>query len=153
MTWVLLLPVCQLFAFLVGEPGAARDPDELGVGGELAALLVQSALSIAMLVGLAGILAKAGKRRWRAFVPVLNDLALLDVAGLSKGWLVLLLVPFVGSIALTFVAFHLAPRFDAAAGGLLGLIFLPMVFLPWYGFGPAPYRAPYATRRVAATAS
>ncbi|MBN2489751.1 MAG: hypothetical protein JXQ29_02755 [Planctomycetes bacterium] len=47
----------------------------------------------ALLVGLAGVYVKAGRRGWEALVPVLSEVTLLRVSDRSRWWLVALLFP------------------------------------------------------------
>ena len=61
-------------------------------------------------------------------------------------WLILYLIPVVDIVVYIIVAIDLAKSFAKGAAFAAGLIFLPFIFIPILGFGPAPYVEPAASR-------
>lgn len=85
---------------------------------------------------------KADKPGWASIIPFYNMYVLFDIA-LGNGILFLLLfVPFVNTIALIIAYYKLAKSFGKGIGFTIGIIFLPIIFLPILGFGSAEYYGP-----------
>ena len=87
---------------------------------------------------------KAGRPGWAALVPIYNTVVMLEIAGRPAWWLLLLLIPFVNFVVLLVVFTDLARSFGEGPGVGIGLAFLPIVFAPMLGFGPARYVGPAA---------
>ncbi|SFR94288.1 FHA domain-containing protein [Microbacterium sp. cf046] len=92
-------------------------------------------------LGLSAVFRKSGEQSWKAWVPVLNLVVLLQLGRLSGWLLVLALIPFIGPLivwALLIVAYH---RINAAFGHGAGMTVLAALLLPVWasvlGFGPA----------------
>src|SRR4029079_18392519 len=78
---------------------------------------------------------KSGEESWKAWVPVLNAVVLLQLGGLS-GWLLLLaLVPGVGIIAVWVVVIVACHRIGAALGYGPGMTVLAALLLPVWASG------------------
>lgn len=100
-----------------------------------------------------GIFRKAGRPEWAAFVPVYNYSVLLDIVGRPTWWIWLVVggvvvspVPLIGWLTAAglfvlqvFVMNDLAKSFAKDVGYTLGLVLLPVVFLPLVGYGEARY--------------
>jgi hypothetical protein len=85
---------------------------------------------------------KADKPGWASIIPFYSMYVLFDIA-LGNGILFLLLfVPIVNYIALIVVYYKLAKSFGKGIGFTIGIIFLPIIFLPILGFGNAEYYGP-----------
>lgn len=96
-----------------------------------------------------GVFMKAGQPAWAAFVPVYNDIKLLEIVGRPWYWFLLFLVPFAG-IFFAVVALHdLSRSFGKDAGYTVGLVLLPIVFFPMLGHGQARYLGPAASPQFA----
>jgi hypothetical protein len=67
---------------------------------------------------------------------------LLDIAGLSLWWAVLILVPFVNLLVVLLLGINIAQNFGKSATFGAGLAFLGPIFYPVLGFGSARYRPP-----------
>jgi len=97
-------------------------------------------VALIMIVSVWKIFTKAGQPGWAAIVPIYNAVVFLKIAGKPVWWVLLLFIPFV-SLIITILAFvALAEKFGKGAGYAVGLIFLPVVFLPMLAFGDARYQ-------------
>ncbi len=104
--------------------------------------IVILALAVLMLVANWKIFVKAGKPGWGAIVPFYNTYCLFDMS-FGNGWLFLLtFVPCVGTVMAIIMYVKLAQAFGKSGGFAVGLIFLPVIFLPILGFGDAEYIGP-----------
>lgn len=85
------------------------------------------------------IFTKAGKPGWAALIPIYNTLVMLDIIGRPWWWLFLMFIPPVG-LVLGIIALHrLSRSFGKDIGYTLGLLFLPVIFMPMLAFGSAKY--------------
>jgi hypothetical protein len=115
--------------------------DSTGVALGVLTFLLIAALYIWTALALSAVFRKSGEQGWKAWVPVLNQVVLLELGRLS-GWLYLLvLIPFVGPVilwALLIVAYH---RINLSFGYGAGMTVLAALLLPVWasilGFGPA----------------
>jgi hypothetical protein len=64
---------------------------------------------------------------------------MLQIVGKPAWWLLLFLIPVVNVILSILLNFELARSFSKGTGFALGLIFLPMIFLPILAFSDAAY--------------
>jgi hypothetical protein len=85
------------------------------------------------------ILPKAGKPGWASIVPIYNIIVWLQVVNRPIWWILLLFIPIVGFIVAIILTNDLAKAFGKGVGWTIGLLFLPMVFLPILGFGDDEY--------------
>jgi hypothetical protein len=84
---------------------------------------------------------KAGQPGWAAVVPVYNLIVLHKTAGKPAWWVVFNFVcPPVYTILLILVVVALAERFGKGALYIIGLLFVPVVFVLLLGFGDARYK-------------
>ncbi|MDY0910318.1 DUF5684 domain-containing protein [Microbacterium sp. CFBP9034] len=105
----------------------------------LLSLIAFAALYVWTAIALSAVFRKSGEEAWKAWVPVLNVFALLQLGGLS-GWLVLLvLVPILGPLALWVVQVIACYRINLAFGFGAGMTVLAAVLFPVWatvvGFG------------------
>jgi hypothetical protein len=110
------------------------------MGGLL--MVVWLAVAIAVIVGLWKVFAKAGQPGWACLIPIYNAYVLLKIVGKPGWWLVLYFIPVVNLVVGILVCLELAKVFGKGGGFAVGLILLPIVFLPILGFGSATYAAP-----------
>ena len=94
---------------------------------------------LVMLVG-KNIFQKATKGEKTAFYPVINLFTLLEVAGMSTFWGILLFVPFLNLIVLSLMSYKLGTSFNTGMGYKLGLVLLPIVFYPLLAFSNKHYK-------------
>jgi hypothetical protein len=117
-------------------------------------LVLEIVLYFVVTLGVWGSYKKAGPNgapAWAAFIPIYNFIVLLKVAGRPRTWawfLLLVIVPFIGSLALLVVAIivlnDVSKSFGHGAGFTVGLVLLSFIF--WYilWLGPSTYRGPAA---------
>ncbi|WP_020471879.1 DUF5684 domain-containing protein [Zavarzinella formosa] len=90
------------------------------------------------------LLNRAGYPGYYALLPGVNVFYVMTMAvkGLPKAWLLMfaMFVPGVNSIAWIFVSLGLARNFGRSTGFAVGLILMPMFFLPVLAFGKAKYQ-------------
>jgi purine-cytosine permease-like protein len=113
-------------------------------GGMIAAifgagmLIVWLVVMVVMVASLWKIFTKAGEPGWAAIVPIYNILVLLKITGKPTWWIVLYIV--CAPIAAILVTLALAEKFGKSVGYAIGMIVLPIVFLPMLAFGSAEYK-------------
>ena len=97
-----------------------------------AILVICILLSIYMIIVRWFLYKKAGKHGWAAIIPIYRDVVWLKIAGISPWFLLLILLPVIGWIALAIIfivsKFTLPEQFGRSAAWGLGLWFLPIVF-------------------------
>ena len=111
------------------------------VAGILISLLAVAAVYVWTALALSAVFRKSGEEAWKAWVPVLNVIVLLQLGGLSP-WLVLMaLVPVLGGIALWVIVVIACYRVNVAFGHGVGMTVLAALLFPVWatvlGFGSA----------------
>lgn len=86
---------------------------------------------------------KAGREGWEAIVPIYNAYVYFEICG-KPGWHAFLaFIPCIGG--LIYIVLHviasleLAKRFGKSDGFGVGIILLPIIFIPILAFGDAVY--------------
>lgn len=107
----------------------------------LFSLVAFIALYVWTAIALSAVFRKSGEEGWKAWVPVLNTIVLLQLGGLS-GWLVLLaIVPIFGALALWVVQVIACYRINVSFGFGAGMTVLAALLFPVWatvvGFGSA----------------
>jgi hypothetical protein len=82
---------------------------------------------------------KAGEPGWAALIPIYNLVVLVKIAGKEMWWVVLMLLPCVNFVAAVMICIDIARKFGKDTVYGVGLAFLPFIFFPMLGFGPAQY--------------
>jgi hypothetical protein len=119
-----------------------------GGGGLIAAILggglglVGLALALVVIAGMWKVFVKAGKPGWASLVPIYNLIVLLEIVGRPLWWIVFFLC--LGPIGWILLSLDLAKAFGKEVGFAVGLMFLPVIFMPMLGFGDARYVGPVA---------
>ena len=113
-----------------------------GEGGGIIIPIIQLIVTIIAIAGMWKTFVKAGKPGWAAIIPIYNIIVLLQIIGKPLWWIILLIIPFVNIVMLIIMNVNLAKVFDRGIGFAIGLIVLPMIFLPILGFGSATYSKP-----------
>ena len=111
-------------------PTAASAVDVSGVlFGVLFTLLITAGLYIWIALALSAVFRKSGEEGWKAWVPILNSIVLLQLAGLSP-WLVLLsFVPILNIAAIVVFAIAIY-RISVAFGYGVGMTVLGILLFP-----------------------
>lgn len=97
------------------------------------------AFAVLMLAAQWVIFSKAGKPGWYAIIPILNTVALVNIAGKPWYWIIGLFIPFVSIIVAILLLHGLSTNFGKGALFTLGLLFLSPIFLLILAFGDAEY--------------
>lgn len=116
--------------------------DEVSTTFLVAYYLIVLVVGVLMLAAWWVIFAKAGQAGWKCIIPIYNLYIMYKIAW-GNGWFFLLtIIPIVGAIIGIIFCVKLAQSFGKGAGYAVGLIFLPVIFLPMLGFGNAQYVGP-----------
>ncbi|WP_426323882.1 DUF5684 domain-containing protein [Microbacterium sp. E-13] len=99
------------------------------IAGTLISLLLFAALYIWVALALSAVFRKSGVESWKAWVPVLNTIVLLELAGLSPWLVVLAFVPFVNIAFLVVFAIALY-RVNLAFGYGAGMTVVGLLLFP-----------------------
>jgi hypothetical protein len=104
-------------------------------------LAVWAAVTIpAVIAGWLGLFPKAGQPRWAALVPFYNVYVLVvHVAGLSRLWFILIMIPPMNLIAAILVNVEVAKRFGRTETFGVGMSVFGFILYPILGFGCAEY--------------
>lgn len=105
-------------------------------------LVLAAAVFVLMLVAQWKINRKAGEYGWAAIVPFYGSYVLAKITW-GNGWLFLLMFLPIGNLIFSIMTnVKLARAFGKGGGFAVGLILLPVIFLPILGFGSAEYQGP-----------
>ncbi|MCZ2443067.1 MAG: DUF5684 domain-containing protein [Flavobacteriales bacterium] len=107
-------------------------------------LIIYVAIIVIMLVSMWKIFTKAGKPGWACIVPIYNIIVLLEIVNKPVWWILLYLIPIANIIVGIIVIVNLAKAFGKDVGYAIGLILLPIVFIPMLAFSDAQYNQPVA---------
>lgn len=107
----------------------------------LVSLIASAALYVWVALALSAVFRKSGEESWKAWVPILNTIVVLQLGALSP-WLILVgLVPFLGPLALWVVIVIACYRINVAFGFGVGMTVLAALLFPVWatvlGFGSA----------------
>jgi len=123
------------------ESAAAGAAAGIGLGAVFFSLL----LVVVIYAGLWKIFEKAGKPGWAAIIPIYNLIVLLEIVGKPMIWILFLLIPCVNIVFAIWLYNLLSKSFGKTEGYTVGMILLPIVFIPMLGFGDARYLGPSAS--------
>ena len=120
--------------------------DSTAIGLGMLTFLLIVVLYVWTALALSAVFRKSGEQPWKAWVPILNQVVLLQLGGFS-GWLFLLvLVPFVGPVIVWALLIAACYRINVAFGHGVGMTVLAALVLPVWasilGFGPARWLGP-----------
>ncbi len=113
-------------------------------------MIIWLAIAILMIVALWKVFVKAGRPGWASLIPIYNTYVFLKIAGKPGWWLIWLCIPVLNIIFGIIATLAFAEKFGKGAGFAVGLILLPIIFLPILAFGAAQYGDDGA-RHLAAT--
>ncbi|MBX9852109.1 MAG: hypothetical protein K2X86_10155 [Cytophagaceae bacterium] len=77
---------------------------------------------------------KAGKPGWAAIIPFYNTLIILEIIKKPWWWLILMLLPYVSIIWHIWSTNLFVKSFGKDTGFTIGVLILPMIFLPILAF-------------------
>lgn len=111
------------------------DTGNMGFVGTVMMLLVL----VIMFAAMWRIFVKGGEHGWAVFIPFYGNYCQFRMFW-GNGWLFLLMfVPLVNFVIMVMTYYKMAKCFGKGIGFMLGLMFLPFIFLPILGFGDAEY--------------
>ncbi len=128
---------------------AAPDSTAAASGAILAILGVTAVLGLLLLIATWVIYSKAGKPGWANIIPIYSSIVHIQLVGRPLWWFVMLLIPGVNIYFSIVLTNDLSKSFGHGVGFTLGLIFLPIIFLPILAFGGSQYVGPVAARQPA----
>jgi hypothetical protein len=102
-------------------------------------MIIYLVVVLLVIICLWKVYAKAGKPGWAAIVPIYNVIVLLEIVGRPLWWIVLFFIPFANIVAAILLYIGLAKAFGKGGGYGIGLLLLPVIFLPMLAFGSAQY--------------
>jgi hypothetical protein len=112
------------------------------IAASLFSIIFGIAIGLFFLIAEWKIYTKAGKPGWAVIVPIYNMLILLEIIGKPWWWLLLMLIPGVNIVFCIWAINLLSKSFGKDTGFTIGLLILPIIFLPMLGFGSATYVGP-----------
>ena len=110
-----------------------------GMVPSLLMMIIGLAFSILMIVAMWKVFVKAGRPGWAMLIPIYNTYVFLKIAGKPGWWLIWFFIPIVNIIVAIIATLAFAQSFGKGAGFTVGLIFLPIIFMPILAFGEAQY--------------
>lgn len=91
------------------------------------------------------IFTKCGVEGWKSIIPIYNYVVLCQIVGINPIWILVFLIPFVGSIAgfilMIAIYIRLARGFGKSDGFVVGLVLLNFIFEMILAFGSATWDA------------
>jgi len=93
-------------------------------------ILIVAGLYVWTAASLQALFRKAGEQGWKGWVPVLNTITILQLGGYSGWWLLLVLVPVAGPIAVYVLYVMAAHRINRAFGFGGGMTVLAALLAP-----------------------
>lgn len=114
-------------------------------------ILVIITISVISIVAMWKIFKKAGQEGWKSIIPIYNTYVLYEISGL-EGWYAFLgLIPFVGSVISMVMGIicyiKLTNSFGKESAFAVGLILLPIIFLPILAFDSSEYIGPDGVKK------
>jgi len=110
--------------------------------------LVFSAVLVLTMASQWAVYEKAGRSGWICLVPIWNMVVFLEIVGKPWWWILLMLLPLVNVIWVIWMYNMLSKSYGYSEGFTVGLILLPVVFMPILGFGESKYVGPYGAGSV-----
>ena len=134
----------NLFAMLLFAQKNRPPIDEGGLGMLLAGLgacvyIPLFIIAAVVIVSRWKIFTKAGKPGWASIVPIYSTWVFVEILQKPPLWFWLMIFPCTMPIFAILGMIQLAKVFGKETGFAIGLILLPLVFLPILAFGSAKY--------------
>jgi hypothetical protein len=134
--------LASLIMFFQQDDGSAAAAGVVALFG-MVFFVIALVIALVAVASMWKIFDKAGKPGWAAIVPIYNIIVLLEIIDKPIWWIVLFFLPFVNFIALILINLELAKKFGKDGLFAVGLIILPIIFLPMLAFGSAQYQGGY----------
>lgn len=110
-----------------------------GAGFGIVPTIIGLVVAIFMIVAMWKVFVKAGRPGWAVLIPIYNTYVFLKIAGKPGWWLIWFFIPLVNFIVGIIATVAFAQNFGKGAGFAIGVIFLPIIFIPILAFGEAQY--------------
>jgi hypothetical protein len=105
--------------------------------------ILSIAISLLVIISLWVIISKAHRPGVSQIIPIWNFIEQVRISGKPLWWVILiLLVPIVNIVLLIIVWANICKAFGKSAAWVVGIIFLPFIFLPLIAFGKNSYTKP-----------
>lgn len=97
--------------------------------------IISMAASILMIVSTWKIFKKAGQPGWASLIPIYNVYIMCKIAEKEWWYILLLCVPIANLYAIFVIYDGIARKFGKSSGFAIGMMFLPIIFVPILAFG------------------
>lgn len=97
-------------------------------------MIFSAILSIIMLISYWKMFKKAQKPGWAALIPIYNFIVMLEIAGMSWVYILLLFIPVANLIVLIMMNMKIATKFKKSSAFGIGMTFIPIIFIPILAF-------------------
>jgi hypothetical protein len=139
-----------------GVVATAMPADMSNSAALIAPILLALAVYVWTAASLQAMFRKAGQPAWKAWVPFVNTVTLLQLGGFSGWWILLVLVPVVdiALVVILIVAYYRIGRSFDVGGGMT--VLAALLFPVWssiLGWGPARWLGPFRRRGPVRAAS
>ena len=106
-------------------------------------IILYVAIALLMIISLWLIVSKAGSPGVSQIIPIWNLIEQVRISGKPLWWVILiLLVPIVNLVMFIIVWVAICKAYGKSGAYVLGIIFLPFIFLPLLAFGKNTYTKP-----------
>ena len=97
-------------------------------------VIFSAILSIIMLISYWKMFKKAQKPGWAALIPIYNFIIMLEIAGMSWVYILLLFIPVANLIVLIMMNMKISTKFKKSSAFGIGMTFIPIIFIPILAF-------------------
>ena len=105
-------------------------------------LIAECVIGVVLIIAMWRLFERSGEPGWNAIVPFYDLYKLFKIA-VGNGWLfIMLFIPILRAIAIVVLGLNLARAFGKSNGFALGLVFLPVIFIPMLAFSDGKYIGP-----------
>ena len=105
--------------------------------------ILSIAVALLVIISLWVIVSKAGRPGVSQIIPIWNFIEQVRISGKPLWWVILiLLVPIVDIVMFIIVWVNICRAFGKSGAWVVGIIFLPFIFLPLLAFGKNTYTKP-----------
>jgi len=117
-----------------------QDVSAAFAGISTVAVVIYLAIIIFMIVAEWKLFEKAGQPGWAILVPIYSTIVFLKIVQRPIAWIFLFFIPLVNFIIAIIMMLDLAKVYGKDSGFGIGLIFLPIIFIPILAFGDTQYQ-------------